>query len=181
MGVIGSRWVEETYPFSSPDHGIVGPDSVAYPLDLECGTAQQHGAEVEAWIYDAAAARSQPVVIYQHCISVAFDLHSADPGQEAECFGFMGVNRSRWVYAGYPVVRPHRGIVEHRQRGRTAEPGLRLRSSAQSRRPGLELRRPQPAASPSWSNSPASRRARPHAALTADRPGNTAERHSVLS
>lgn len=67
MGVSGSRWVEETYPFSSPDRGIVGLDSIAYPLDLECGTAEQHGAEVEVWIYDTAAARSQPVVIYLAC------------------------------------------------------------------------------------------------------------------
>ena len=49
MGVNGSRWMEATYSFSSPDEGIAGPDSIAYPLDLECGTASQHGAEVEAW------------------------------------------------------------------------------------------------------------------------------------
>jgi hypothetical protein len=67
MGVNGSRWVEETYPFASPDRGIIGPDSVAYPLNLECGTAQQHEAEIEAWIYDTAAARSQPVVIHLAC------------------------------------------------------------------------------------------------------------------
>jgi len=67
MGVNGSRRVEETYPFSSPHRGIVGPDSVAYPLNLECGTARQHTAEVEAWIYDTVAARSQPVVIHLAC------------------------------------------------------------------------------------------------------------------
>jgi hypothetical protein len=67
MGVNGTRWVEETYPFSSSDRGIVGPDSIAYPLNLECGTAEQHEAEVEVWIYDAAAARSQPVVIHLAC------------------------------------------------------------------------------------------------------------------
>jgi hypothetical protein len=67
MGVNGSRWVEESYPFSSPNRGIVGPDNVAYPLNLECGTAQQHKAEIEAWIYDTAAARSQPVGIRLAC------------------------------------------------------------------------------------------------------------------
>ncbi len=67
MGINGSRWVEESYPFSSPHLGIVGPDSVAYPLNLECGTAQQHKAEIEAWIYGTAAARSQPVVIRLAC------------------------------------------------------------------------------------------------------------------
>ena len=67
MGVNGSRWMEATYPFSSPDEGIAGPDSIAYPLDLECGTASQHGAEVEAWIYDAAGQSSQPVRISLAC------------------------------------------------------------------------------------------------------------------
>jgi serine/threonine protein kinase len=67
MGVNGSRWVEETYPFSSPGRGILGPDSVTYPLNLECGTARPHQAEIEAWIYDTAAALSQPVVIRLAC------------------------------------------------------------------------------------------------------------------
>jgi eukaryotic-like serine/threonine-protein kinase len=69
MGVNGSRWMEATYPFSSPDEGIAGPDSISYPLDLECGTASQHGAEVEAWIYDAAGQSSQPVRISLACPS----------------------------------------------------------------------------------------------------------------
>ena len=69
MGVNGSRWMEATYPFSSPDEGIAGPDSIAYPLDLECGTASQHGAEVEAWIYDVAGQSSQPVRISLACPS----------------------------------------------------------------------------------------------------------------
>ena len=63
MGVNGSRWMEATYPFSSPDEGIAGPDSIAYPVNLECGTTRQHAAEIEAWIYDAAGQTSQPVVI----------------------------------------------------------------------------------------------------------------------
>ena len=67
MGVNGIRWVEESYPFSSPHRGIVGPGSIAYPLDLECGTARQHKAEIEAWIYDTAAAASRPVVIHLAC------------------------------------------------------------------------------------------------------------------
>ena len=69
MGVNGSRWMEATYCFSSPDEGIAGPDSIAYPLDLECGTASQHGAEVEAWIYDAAGRSSQLVRISLACPS----------------------------------------------------------------------------------------------------------------
>jgi len=67
MGVDGTSWVQETYPFSSPNLGIVGPDSIAYPIDLECDTAEQHAAEIVAWIYDAAGASSQPVDIRLAC------------------------------------------------------------------------------------------------------------------
>jgi hypothetical protein len=67
LGANGSGWVEETYPFSSPSRGIVGRDSIAYPLNLGCGTAEQHKAEIEAWIYDTASASSQPVVIRLAC------------------------------------------------------------------------------------------------------------------
>jgi serine/threonine protein kinase len=69
MGVNGSRWMEATYPFSSPDEGIAGPGNIAYPLDLECGTAGQHVAEVEAWIYDTTGQSSQPVRISLACPS----------------------------------------------------------------------------------------------------------------
>lgn len=69
MGVNGSRWMKATYSFSSPDEGIAGPDSIAYPLDLECGTASQHGAEVETWIYDVAGRSSQSVRISLACPS----------------------------------------------------------------------------------------------------------------
>jgi serine/threonine protein kinase len=67
VGINGFRPVAGTYPFSSPDRGIAGPDSIAYPIDLECGTAGQHTAEVEAWIYDTAGARSEPVMIHLAC------------------------------------------------------------------------------------------------------------------
>jgi hypothetical protein len=69
MGVNGSRWIDATYPFSSPDQGIAAPGSIAYPIDLQCGTARQHGAEVEAWIYDTAGRSSQPVTISLVCPS----------------------------------------------------------------------------------------------------------------
>jgi serine/threonine protein kinase len=68
-GSDGQHWVEGQYPFSNPGGGIVGPGSIAYPLDLDCGTTRQHTAEVEAWIYDAAGASSQPVVINLACTS----------------------------------------------------------------------------------------------------------------
>jgi len=67
MGVNGFHPVAETYPFASPGLGVVAPDSIAYPLDLECGTAEQHTAEVEAWIYGTAGVRSQPVMIHLGC------------------------------------------------------------------------------------------------------------------
>jgi hypothetical protein len=69
MGLNGSRWMEATYPFSRPGEGIAGPYDIAYPVDLECGTASEHVAEVEAWIYDIAGQSSQPVVIRLACPS----------------------------------------------------------------------------------------------------------------
>jgi serine/threonine protein kinase len=67
VGVDGSGWAEETHPFSSPSYGIVGTDSIAYPFNEECGTAQQYESFVEAWIYDTAGDRSTPVVIHLVC------------------------------------------------------------------------------------------------------------------
>jgi eukaryotic-like serine/threonine-protein kinase len=63
----GTSWVTESYPFASPNRGIVGVRSVAYPLDLQCGTANQHKAEIDAWIYDTAGASSAPAVINLSC------------------------------------------------------------------------------------------------------------------
>jgi hypothetical protein len=68
-GRSGSRWIEGTYPFSAPNGGIIGVDSVAYPVNLECGTPRQHKAEVKAWIYDNAGAASLPVAIHISCKS----------------------------------------------------------------------------------------------------------------
>ncbi len=67
VGVNGSGWAEETHPFTSPSYGIVGPDSIAYPFNQGCGTAQQSDSYVEAWIYDAAGNHSTPVVIHLVC------------------------------------------------------------------------------------------------------------------
>jgi hypothetical protein len=67
QGRNGTSWVAESYPFTSPNRGIVGVHSVAYPLDLQCGTANQHKAEIEAWIYDTAGASSAPAVINLSC------------------------------------------------------------------------------------------------------------------
>jgi hypothetical protein len=67
VGVNGSSWAEETHPFSSPSYGIVGPDSIAYPFNEGCGTAQQYDSYVKAWIYDTAGQQSAPVVIHLVC------------------------------------------------------------------------------------------------------------------
>jgi serine/threonine protein kinase len=66
-GSNGNRWAEGSYPFASPNRGIVSSDSIAYPLNLECGTAKQHKAEIEAWIYDTAGITSKPVDIDLAC------------------------------------------------------------------------------------------------------------------
>lgn len=50
-----------------PSYGIVGSDSIAYPFNEGCGTAQQYDSYVEAWIYDTAGDRSAPVVIHLVC------------------------------------------------------------------------------------------------------------------
>jgi eukaryotic-like serine/threonine-protein kinase len=67
VGVDGSGWAEENHPFTSPSYGIVGTDSIAYPFNEECGTAQQYDSYVQAWIYDTAGERSTPVVIHLVC------------------------------------------------------------------------------------------------------------------
>ncbi len=72
VGVNGSGWAQEQHPFSSPSYGIVGPDSIAYPFNLGCGTGnQQAQSYVEAWIYDTTGARSKPVVIKLVCAGTA--------------------------------------------------------------------------------------------------------------
>jgi serine/threonine protein kinase len=91
MGVNGPGWVEESYPFSAPGPGIVGPDSIAYPLDLECGTAWQHRAEVEVWISDTAGASSQPVVFRMAC------------GTEESAPGSVGLDAARAPVAAAPA------------------------------------------------------------------------------
>jgi hypothetical protein len=69
VGVNGSGWAEETHPFSSPSYGIVGTDSIAYPFNEECGTAQAYDSYVQAWIYNTAGEQSQPVTIHLVCTS----------------------------------------------------------------------------------------------------------------
>jgi serine/threonine protein kinase len=67
VGVQGSDWPEQTYPFASPADGIVEAGSVAYPLNQGCGTGLEYTSSVKAWIYGASGARSRPVVIHLAC------------------------------------------------------------------------------------------------------------------
>jgi serine/threonine protein kinase len=69
VGVNGSGWTEENHPFTSPSYGIVGADSIAYPFNESCGTSQQYGSYVQAWIYDTDGDRSTPVTIHLVCTS----------------------------------------------------------------------------------------------------------------
>jgi len=69
VGVNGSGWAEENHPFSSPSYGIAALDSIAYPFNEACGTAQQYGSYVEAWINDKTGGRSKPIVIHLLCAS----------------------------------------------------------------------------------------------------------------
>ena len=67
VGVNGFQWPEQNYSFSSPGAGIVEAGSVAYPLNLACGTGLDYASDIKVWIYDTAGARSQPVVIHLAC------------------------------------------------------------------------------------------------------------------
>jgi hypothetical protein len=67
VGVNGSGWAEENHPFSNPSYGIVGTDSIAYPFNEACGTAQQYDSYVEAWINYTTGGRTKPVVIHLVC------------------------------------------------------------------------------------------------------------------
>lgn len=67
VGVNGSGWAAESHPFSSPSYGIVGKDSIDYPFNLECGTAQKYTSQVEAWVYDSQGILSTPVHITLRC------------------------------------------------------------------------------------------------------------------
>jgi AAA domain len=67
VGVNGSGWAEENHLFSSPSYGIAALDSVSYPFNEGCGTAQEIDSYVEAWINDKAGGRTKPVVIHLVC------------------------------------------------------------------------------------------------------------------
>jgi len=67
VGANGAGWAEEQHPFSSPSYGIAGPDSIDYPFNLACGTAQEYDSYVKAWIYDAEGLSSQSTVIHLVC------------------------------------------------------------------------------------------------------------------
>ena len=44
-------------------------------------------------------------------VLVYFDIHYADPGNDAEGFGFVGVNGSGWAEENHPFTSPSYGIV----------------------------------------------------------------------
>jgi eukaryotic-like serine/threonine-protein kinase len=67
VGVQGSLWPRQHYPFSSPAQGIVEPNSIAFPLNQGCGTGFEYTSTVKAWIYDKAGTRSKPVIIHLAC------------------------------------------------------------------------------------------------------------------
>ena len=74
VGVNGARWAAESHPFTNPSGGTasggtVGGGTVAYAFDLGCGLARPDPSSVEAWIYDTAGTRSQPVTFTLACAS----------------------------------------------------------------------------------------------------------------
>ena len=67
VGVEGSDWPLQYYPFSDPANGIVEQNSISYPLNQGCGTGFEYTSNVKAWIYDSAGNRSKPVIIHLAC------------------------------------------------------------------------------------------------------------------
>jgi len=67
VGIKGAGWAEENHPFTAPSYGIVGHDTIDYPFNLLCGTAQHYSSYVEAWIYNSQGIRSHPVQIALTC------------------------------------------------------------------------------------------------------------------
>ena len=66
-GVDGSRWAEETHPFSSPSYGRVFPGRIEYPFNLACGSANQYESQVEAWIYDRSGLKTPAIFVALKC------------------------------------------------------------------------------------------------------------------
>jgi hypothetical protein len=79
FGFRGSRWAEETHPFSSPSYGRMaarrsGADpkfydsiTIEYPFNHGCGTGSEIESDVEVWIYDSAGLISQSVTVPLAC------------------------------------------------------------------------------------------------------------------
>ena len=67
VGIEGSDWPVQNYPFSNPASGIVEADSIIYPLNQGCGTGLEYTSTVKAWIYDTSGTFSKPVVIHLAC------------------------------------------------------------------------------------------------------------------
>ena len=67
VGVNGSGWAAESHPFSRPSYGIVGKDSIDYPFNLACGTADEYKSQVEVWIYDSQSLLGTPVQVALTC------------------------------------------------------------------------------------------------------------------
>jgi Protein kinase domain len=65
VGVNGTNWPAQSHPLAEP--GVVRVGIVAYPFDLACGTARALSGTVQAWIYDTAGDRSQPVTVALAC------------------------------------------------------------------------------------------------------------------
>jgi Ca2+-binding RTX toxin-like protein len=66
-GTNGSGWGEETLPFSSPSYGRISPGKVEYPFNHACDTGPAYESDVEAWIYDSAGHKSDPISIHFAC------------------------------------------------------------------------------------------------------------------
>jgi len=66
-GANGAGWAEESHSLTSPSYGKVSAGQLAYPFNHGCGTSQEYESDVEAWIYDDAGTKSDPVTVRLAC------------------------------------------------------------------------------------------------------------------
>ncbi|MFD2091177.1 esterase/lipase family protein [Blastococcus deserti] len=66
-GINGAGWAEENQTFTETSYGRVTPGRIDYPFNHACGTGSPVESDIEAWIYDAAGHRSEPVAVHLGC------------------------------------------------------------------------------------------------------------------
>ena len=107
-----------------------GPMSSPTVLALAAGLAEGLTAvPASCTVTSAPVPRITGVSTYRQGARVYFGVHYADPGDDAQGFGYNGVNGTRRVSGSYPspAQSRHRGCPQRRL---SAAPGMRDRQAA---------------------------------------------------